>query len=255
MISTEPSAAAAALHSAAWQDLPEPAREALTEFLEVLIRVAGPALECVLLFGSGAEGRLRPTSDLNVLVIAAHIDPARLNPLRESLQSGRAAAGLTVMFLESGEFADACESFAVKFADIKVRHRLLYGSDPFARTEISREASIRRLRQILLNLKLRLRERYALDAESDERLAAALADMTGPIRVGAATVLALRDGRERSPKAALEEFAADPRWQTALAGMSAVHRGEPIAGAVLRTLLGDVFELLAALSAAASALR
>jgi predicted nucleotidyltransferase len=184
------------------EDLPVAAREVLEEFLETLTRFLGRRLQCALLFGSAAEGRLRPTSDLNLLVMADQFAQADLEALQSPLQVGRAAAGLTVLFLENAEFADACEAFAMKFADIKVRHRVLFGANPFAAVEIPRQAEIRRLRQVLLNLKLRLRERYALDGNRPDRLALVVADMTGPIRVAAATLLALRDGRERAPKAA-----------------------------------------------------
>jgi predicted nucleotidyltransferase len=236
------------------EDLPVAAREVLKEFLEALAAHLGPRLSCALLFGSAAEGRLRSTSDLNLLVMADRFAQADLEALQSPLQVGRAAAGLTVLFLEGAEFADACEAFAMKFADIKVRHRVLLGANPFAAVEIPRQAEIRRLRQVLLNLKLRLRERYVLDGNRAEQLAAALADMTGPIRVAAATLLALRDGRERPPKAALEEFCAEPRWGAFLDGLSAVHRGDALASERIRTLVADVWNVLAALGTAAAAL-
>ena len=78
--------------------------------------------------------------------------------------------------------------------------------------------------------------------------------MTGPIRVSAATLLALGDGRERAPKAALEEFCADARWTSCLAGLSAVHRGEVLPADAARALVGEVLALLAALGAAAAKL-
>jgi predicted nucleotidyltransferase len=234
------------------EDLPVATREVLEEFLATLTLLFGSRLQCVLLFGSAAEGRLRSTSDLNLLVMADQFAPADLEALHSPLQTGRAAAGLTVLFLETSEFVDACEAFAMKFADIKVRHRVLLGTNPFAAMEIPRQAEIRRLRQVVLNLKLRLRERYTLDSDRPERLALMVADMTGPIRVAAATLLALRDGRERSPKAALEEFCAQPRWAACLDGLSAVHRGEVPASDRIRALIADVWGLLGALVAAAA---
>jgi predicted nucleotidyltransferase len=243
-----------ALTESALHDLPATVREVLGEFVQALTEVIGPELECVLLFGSAAEGRLRPTSDVNVAVLAAKLNETQLNALRTALKAGRAAVGLTVMFLESAEFSDACESFGMKFADMKVRHRVLYGEDPFAGADIPRDAAIRRLRQVLLNLKLRLRERYAMDGDQDDRLALALADMTGPIRVSAATLLALRDGRDRPPKLALQEFCADPRWISCLDGLSAVHGGRVLSTERARRLVADVLDLLAALGAAAVAL-
>jgi hypothetical protein len=243
-----------ALIESALHDLPATVREVLEEFLRSLTEVIGPDLECVLLFGSAAEGRLRPTSDVNLAVLATKLKETQLNALRAPLKTGRAAVGLTVMFLESAEFSDACESFSMKFADMKVRHRVLYGEDPFAGAGVPRDAAIRRLRQVLLNLKLRLRERYAMDGDQDERLALALADMTGPIRVGAATLLALRDGHDRPPKLALQEFCADARWASCLDGLSAVHRGQVLSTDGTRGLVADVLDLLAALGAAAAAL-
>ena len=239
------------MESTELRDLPETVRDVLSEFLETLIRVLGSSLECALLFGSAAEGRLRPTSDVNLLVLARRIDPSQLIALREPLNYGRAAIGLTVMFLECAEFADACEMFAMKFTDIKVRHRVLYGENPFAAADIPRAAAIRRLRQVLLNLKVRLRERYVLEGDRNERMASVLADTTGPLRVSAATLLALRDGRERPPKAALEEFCSNSRWSSCLDGLSAVHRGEVMSSDTMHGLVADVLNLLAALGAAA----
>ena len=239
---------------AAMADLPAAAQEVLGELLRSLQEAIGADLKCVLLFGSAAEGRLRPTSDINLLVLANRLNETQLNALRAPLKEGRAAAGLAAMFLETEEFSDACESFAVKFGDMKVRHRLLYGEDPFTTAEIPRDAAVRRLRQVLLNLKLRLRERYALEGDRNDRLALALADMTGPIRVAAATLLALRDGRDLAPKSALQEFCAEPRWAACLGGLSAVHGGEVLSAADTRALVADVLELLAALGIAVAAL-
>lgn len=118
------------------EDLPVAAREVLEEFLDTLSQFLGRRLQCALLFGSAAEGRLRPTSDLNVLVMADRFLQADLEALQPPLLTGRAAAGLTVLFLEQAEFVDACEAFAMKFADIKVRHRMLIGANPFAEVAI-----------------------------------------------------------------------------------------------------------------------
>ena len=187
-------------------ELPPEVREVLTDFLRSLAAGVGDSLKSVVLFGSAAEGRLRPTSDVNLLVLASGLDEARLTALREPLRAARAAVGLTVMFLEESEFADAREAFALKFADIKARHVVLFGADPLTGSDIPRAAAVRRLRQVLLNLKIRLRERYALDGDMNDRIAVFLADLTGPLRVSAATLLALQDGRDRAPKPALEEF-------------------------------------------------
>lgn len=175
-------------------DLSDNVARSLREFIQALLECAGPRIESVILFGSAAEGRLRPTSDINLLVISRQLDLPALDAIRTQLRSGHAAVGLKVMFLDSSEVAHALESFAVKFSDIKARHRILYGAPSLDAVKISREATLRRLRQVLLNLTLRLRERYASEGDHEEALGRVLADLTGPLRAGAATLLSLRDG-------------------------------------------------------------
>jgi hypothetical protein len=178
-----------------------------------------------------------------------------LDSVRLALHAGRSAAGLTVMFLEKSELANAMEAFAVKFTDIKARHRVLYGKSPLDSFEITRDATLRRVRQVLLNLTVRLRERYVIDGDHEERLARILAEITGPIRASAATLIALRDGRTLAPKAALEAiFAADGSWDACLSGLSAVHRDEHLAPGATRQLFGDVLRLLVALDSIAYSL-
>jgi hypothetical protein len=147
------------------------------------------------------------------------------------------------------------EAFALKFTDIKARHRVLYGNSPLDSFEITRDAALRRVRQVLLNLTVRLRERYVIDGDHEEQLARILADITGPIRASAATLIALRDGRTLAPKAALEAiFAGDGSWASCLGGLSAVHRDEHLAPGATRRLFGEVLRLLIALDAVAYSL-
>jgi hypothetical protein len=237
------------------EDLPPSVAVILEEFVATLLQSTGPRLDAVILFGSAAEGRLRSTSDVNLLVIAAGLTLPELDSVRLALHAGRSAAGLTVMFLEKSELANAMEAFAVKFTDIKARHRVLYGKSPLDSFEITRDATVRRVRQVLLNLTVRLRERYVIDGDHEERLARILAEITGPIRASAATLVALRDGRTLAPKAALEAiFAADGSWDACLSGLSAVHRDEHLAPGATRQLFGDVLRLLIALDAIAYSL-
>jgi hypothetical protein len=186
-------------------------------------------------------------------VVADGLTLEKLDAIRGTFLTGRSAAGLTVMFVEKAELPRAMEAFAVKFTDIKARHRVLYGNSPLESLEITREATARRVRQVLLNLTLRLREQYVIDGEHEERLARIVADLTGPIRACAATLIALKDGRTLAPKAALEEVFAGGVWDECLAGISAVHRGEHLPAGATRRLYGEVLRLLVALDERAGA--
>ena len=50
-------------------DLPAAVATILQEFVAAVAQSMGPQLESVILFGSAAEGRLRVTSDVNLLVV------------------------------------------------------------------------------------------------------------------------------------------------------------------------------------------
>ena len=82
--------------------------------------------------------------------------------MREPMRLAQATVRMNVMFLLESEVPTAMDAFALKFTNIVSRRRVLYGTDPFVAVKPSRDAHIRRLKQVLLNLQLRLRERYVL---------------------------------------------------------------------------------------------
>jgi predicted nucleotidyltransferase len=179
--------------------------------LEELVQAAkdalGSDLLSVLLFGSAAEGRLRANSDVNVLMLLKSFDAQRVDLLRESLRLAHAAARVEVMFLLEQELPVATELFAVKLNDIRSRHRVLYGNDPVQELRIDETELRRRLREVLLNLAIRLRERYALVSLREEQLAGVIAEVAGPLRASATALLQLQGTPAASPRAALEKLA------------------------------------------------
>jgi hypothetical protein len=179
----------------------------LASFVESARAAFGETLQSIVLFGSAAEERLRPTSDVNVLVLLSAFDQGAADRLREPLRHAYAAARLTPMFILEAELQPAIEAFAVKFGDIARRHRVLHGSDPFATTTVPRAAAVARLKQTLLNLTLRMREAYVSRSLREEQLAFSIADFAGPLRACAATLLELQGEPVPSPKAALEKIA------------------------------------------------
>jgi predicted nucleotidyltransferase len=132
-------------------DLPVDVVDALDEFASASIDTFGDTLKSILLFGSAAEGRMRATSDVNVLMVFSGIDVARVEAWRAQVESLAAAIDLKPLVLLEDEIAAAAEAFAVKYFDILHRRRVLHGSDPFASLSISKEALGRRVQQVLLN--------------------------------------------------------------------------------------------------------
>jgi predicted nucleotidyltransferase len=187
--------------------LPTNVSTTLSTFIAAAKKAFGDHLRSVVLYGSGAEGKLRPTSDVNVILVLSAFDRGLADQLREPLRLAQAAIKLRVMFLLEDELKPATQAFAVKFADIARRRLVLYGEDPFASVAVSRDDAIFRLKQTLLNLTLRLREAYISRSLREEQLTTVIADAAGPLRSCASTLLELEGRAAASPKQALEQIA------------------------------------------------
>jgi predicted nucleotidyltransferase len=250
-----------------FRDLPAPVVRVLSDLVARAPEALGDTLRAIVLFGSAAEGRLRSTSDVNIAVVLDRFEPARIDPIRELIAAGSAAVRLNVMWLLEREITDAADAFAVKFADISRRRRVLHGTDPFASLSIPREAAIRRLRQVLLNLILRLRSRYAIDSLREERLALLIADAAAPLRASAGELIELEGGPPAaSPREALERVAralSNARaggapaedWDTVLAQMREARETGQLAPGVAPTLVVRIMDLACHLRERVSALK
>ncbi|MED5596017.1 nucleotidyltransferase domain-containing protein [Janthinobacterium sp. P210006] len=204
--------------------LPEEIQRHLEVFVAAAHNTFGPDLVAAVLFGSAADGQVRATSDVNLLLLLKRFTPPAADALRGPLRLAHAAIDLQVMFLLESELTQAADAFAVKFADIIARHKVLHGADPFASLRTNRDAVLRRLRQVLLNQQLRMRERYLLLSLNEEQLAGAIADAAGPLRSSAASLAQLEGKSGLSGKQALEAFVdqlGEPALHAALQAMSA----------------------------------
>ena len=161
-------------------NLPQEVERSLETFVEDAKQAFGDDLVSIVLFGSAAAGELRATSDVNLLLVLKRFDQACADRLRAPMRLAMAAVQMHAMFLLETEVAAAVDDFAVKFADILTRNRLLFGVDPFINLHVSRDALLRRVKQVLLNLQLRLRERYIALSLREEQVAHVIADAAPP---------------------------------------------------------------------------
>lgn len=191
----------------------------------------GSDLVSVVLFGSAVEGRLSETSDVNLILVLAAFDAGKLKEISDTVQAAEAAVQLQAMFLLESEIPAAMHCFAVKFADILRRHRLLFGKDVFATRQVAREPEIFRLRQILLNLTLRLREAYVSRGQHARQVAHVLAETLGPLRAAAATLLELEGKAVSDSGAAFAVVAAScgAAGEAAVSSLFAAHERRPLA--------------------------
>ena len=192
--------------------LPEDVRRVVDSLVSSARDAFGDKLRSVILYGSAAEGRLRATSDVNLLFVLTHFDAAA-DAFREPFRTARAAANVAAMFVLDSELDDAGEAFAQKFADIGRRHVVIYGDDVVSRLTIRREALVRRLRQVLLNLTIRLREAYVERSLREEQCAITVAESAAPLRTSAASILELEGREPLPPKEALEAVVSELHQQ------------------------------------------
>ncbi|HEX6966969.1 MAG TPA: nucleotidyltransferase domain-containing protein [Gemmatimonadaceae bacterium] len=108
------------------------ARMTLDDLVAQLTKAFGSGLRSVVLYGSAAAGEHIPNrSDYNVLVIADGLD---LETLRRGAAVSRAWAEVgnaAPLILTTHEWHSSADVFAMEYADILERHRVLYGAAPF----------------------------------------------------------------------------------------------------------------------------
>jgi len=227
------------------QDLPESVRRVLDDLLGHARAAFGDRLRSAVLYGSAAEGRLRTTSDVNLLFVLTQFDSS-VDALREPFRIARAAANVNAMFLLESELAEAAEAFAQKFADIERRHVVLFGEE-LAYT-IPRPALVRRLRQVLLNLTLRLRDAYVERSLREEQCAITVAEAAGPLRTSAASILELEGRGTLAPKEALEALVRElGRFEPLLPHLSEARERRVLPAGEAAAILFQTMELAAAL--------
>jgi hypothetical protein len=212
---TEPRRAHVIESIAKLDGLPGPVASFLSGFLTAAHQALAQDLVSAVLFGSAVDGRLGPASDVNLLLVVRHFTPQRIDGIRDALLAAEAAIKLRVMFLREDEVPAAAQCFAQKFADILRRHRLLLGRDVLSALTIDRPSEIFRLRQILLNLTVRLRESYVTRGHRPEQVERILADTLGPLRAASATLLELEGTRatdsDTAFRAVAESLGAESR--------------------------------------------
>lgn len=226
--------------------LPAETQRIVGGLLEAARASFGDALRSVILYGSAAEGRLRATSDVNLLFVLSRFD-ASADTFREPFRFAVAAANIQAMFVLERELPYAAGEFAQKFADIARRHVVLHGEDLVAGLAIPREALVRRLQQVLLNLSIRLREAYLERSLREEQCAVTVAEAAGPLRAAAASILELEGHGVLPPKEALETVATELGRAALLPLLSQARETRTLpAGSGARTLM-MVQELAAAM--------
>ena len=117
--------------------LPPHIRERLDELTRSLAATLGDDLVGVLVHGSVVRGEYRPgESDVGVVLVLERAEFSHLDAISAALQTARYAARIEATILTESEIAGASDAFPLRYDDIKQRHILLVGRDPFASVKV-----------------------------------------------------------------------------------------------------------------------
>ena len=205
-------------------------QEALTALIGDAKGAFGADLLSITLYGSGAEGQLRKSSDLNLIFVLARFEREAVRGFTAKLVLTQGTQQVDIMWVLETELDAVVEAFAQKFSDVRRRHVVLYGNDVFSELTPSRAATVFRLRQVLLNAQLRMRNELARNIEQPDKLSRVIAHFARPLRACAATLRELRGEAGVAPKEAFAQFLTSVGVDTAwLPVVSAAREQRPIA--------------------------
>jgi predicted nucleotidyltransferase len=228
--------------------LPQLHSTQIDEFVITLETCFGSKLIGVYLFGSAACDQLRPQSDVNLLVVLSEFCALAHTSLQPALRQARAAIQLHAMFVEQQELQYVADCFAVKFADIKARHRLLKGVDVLSQVVIKRAELAYCARQMLCNFQLRSREQFLLAHSREEQLIKLIGTAAAPLRVNASALHFLRVGQWPDGKAALKKYTENnSAWQEAVLGLSTARETQNLPEGCAKTYFYALQEIARAL--------
>jgi len=138
--------------------LPSKSGEITRKFADRIISAFSENLVSVILYGSAADGDfIEGKSDINIMIILQSVRAVDLNIILDNgkkfFDKGLAAP----LVFEKDHVKTSLDTFPIEFSDIKSRHKVLYGADPFEKAEIDgknlRYQCERELKSMLVNLR------------------------------------------------------------------------------------------------------
>ena len=111
---------------------------AIGELVGAVQALYGESLRAVVQFGSAVAGELLPgQSDTNLLIIVDAVPLSSLLHKAEAVQKWTAAGNPPPLLLTLAEWRSSSDIFAMEYADILHRHKVLIGDPPFEGVAVS----------------------------------------------------------------------------------------------------------------------
>jgi predicted nucleotidyltransferase len=165
------------------------------ELVEQLRNAFGSDLRSVVLYGSAAAGEHIPKrSDYNVLVLVEKLPLDRLRAAAAVARAWAEAGNPPPMTLTTHEWRSSADIFAMEYADIIERHKILYGDSPFDGIRVDPKDLRLQLEHEAMGKLLKLRQGVLASGGDAGRQTELLADSLSTIMVIFRAVLRLEGG-------------------------------------------------------------
>jgi predicted nucleotidyltransferase len=165
------------------------------ELVEQLRAAYGASLRSVVLYGSAAAGEhIAKRSDYNVLVLVDELSVERLRAAAAVARAWGEAGNPPPMTLTMREWRSSSDIFAMEYADILDRHRILYGESPFDGIRVDQKDLRLQLEHEAMGKLLKLRQGVLATGGDERRQTALLADSLSTMMVIFRAVVRLEGG-------------------------------------------------------------
>ncbi len=142
------------------------------EFSRKLEEIYDGNLESVILYGSAVGGDFsKKFSDFNLIVVLKDCAPGELAKSRKLVQKWMRKGNPAPLFFDPRHVETSRDVFPLEFIDIRDRHELLHGADPFARITVDQKNLRHQCESELKGKILHLRSFFSANGHRPRRMA------------------------------------------------------------------------------------
>jgi predicted nucleotidyltransferase len=222
--------------------LPPATHPPLQALADGLQRVEGANLSALVVYGSAVRGGYEPgQSDIDVIVVLNDTGLPHLRAISEPLILARFGARVEAMLLKRDNIARAVDVFPLLYDDIRQRHVLVCGTDPFLDLVIHDTHRRLRIEQELREARIRMRRAVVDALGSEAGVTGAVARKVKQIRSPLHALLLLKGIRSDDRLEAVLE-ATGRAYGIDTAPLSSVASAPEAAHAALRAVLDAAIE-------------
>lgn len=177
-----------------------------TELTSEVKNVYGENLEAVILYGSASDGEFNEgLSDYNTIVVLKNLSAAELAKSSKIVKKWSKKTNPLPIFFTKEIVNSAADVFPIEFSDIKERHKVMFGIDPFEKINIDLKNLRHQCEHELRSKLLTLRQRFALLSDTPKEVIRLILESSSSFFAIFSGVLRLAGKKPATAKKALAE--------------------------------------------------